>query len=126
MTNKERENIEKAEIPEFLTKKIKDYKIKSEAIEEKESPRDEDIEWREGSVNAEIDSLGYDLNETGKLLEELEIKLKPILAVGVEHDSIEEKMRETNTTLASKIRDERMKVKDFKYTIREIIDRVDL
>jgi hypothetical protein len=124
MTNEERENIEEVEIPEFLSKKIKNYHATPKKFDE--PTKYEEVEYTEGSIGAEIDSLGYDLNEMGKLLEELEIKLKPILAVGVEHVQETEKMRETNTSLASKIRDERMKAKDFCFNIREIIDRIDL
>jgi hypothetical protein len=119
---------EELEIPAFMRKKIKDNGVKvrvskGEDIEDKPS---EEVELREGSVGAEMEYLGMDLDNLGKNLAMLENVLKPILAHKGEEEIENRKESEPNTNLASQIKDERMKVLDFIHMIRSLTERVDL
>jgi len=117
---------EDLEIPAFMRKKIKENGIKVNVRRNEEETDGPVRELREGSIGTELEELGMDLNSLGKNLDILEEALKTILAPKGEEQREEIKMSEPNTSLASQVKDERLKVLDFIHTIKSLTERVDL
>jgi hypothetical protein len=116
---------EELEIPAFMRKKIKDNKIVIDS-EENEEDYPVKVELREGSVGAELEELEMDLNSLGKNLAILEETLKTILAPKGDEQQEDIRMSEPSTSLASQVKDDRLKVLGFIHAIKSLTERVDL